>query len=323
MVESLPVPPAPPRRRSTGELEPHWVSARRRQRHRLLLIGTVLLVVAVFVDVLLVARANYLDGKRALRTDAYLTAVGHLRSATVLGVSYHDARSLLGQASTLARVEAEYGSAMPGSAPAAASRLLERAAGLFTAGHPDQAEALIAGRRLQFSSDVLLSRLASGHDAVAAVLLLAGADQALATGDWQAAASQAQSVLARYPGCAPAAALAAVADRRVRAEPFARRGLALAHGGHWRLALTALHRALAIDPTYPAAAAFSAHVQTELRHQVALAKRRAAARQAAARRAAALRAAAARRAAALRAAAAAASAPVTIPRPVITSPPPP
>ncbi len=283
----------------------------------LLTYAVILAVALALVGMLVVgARADYLDGKRALEAGDYRAAIAHLESAEVAGIPYGDARSLLDQATTFAQdYEAEYTLALQvGSAATAESRRLRRAVELFTSGHAVQAEALISRWSVRFPVNVLSSRLATGNGAVAALLLLAGARNALTVGDWQVAANEAQGVLVRYPDCAPATALAALADRRVRAETFVLRASALAKAGRWQPALAAVKTGLAIDPSYPRAAALRAHIETVLHRRSAA---RARARAAAARRRAAAAAAAA-------APAAPAPAPVTNPRPVAspTAPPP-
>ncbi len=130
------------------------------------------------------------------------------------------------------------------------------------------------------------ARLAStGNAAAAAVLLLAGAEQAFAARQWRTAGADAAAVLVRYPHCGPAAALAAEAARRVRADPFALRAARLAAAGRWKAALTVVRQTLRIDPTYPGAATLLARIDAALaRRRAATAAKAAAAKAAASRR---------------------------------------
>jgi tetratricopeptide (TPR) repeat protein len=171
------------------------------------------------------------------------------------------------------------------SHPTAASRALRQAAALFEKGRYGAALARLAGLPGRLPAAVAAARLPAGS-AVAAVLLLASANEAFAAHDWRVARDDAAGVLARYPRCAPAAALAAEAGRRTRAEPFAVRAAGLAAAGRWKAALVAVRRALRIDPAYPGAAALLARVDATLARRKA-AKAKTAAAKAAAKSAAA------------------------------------
>ena len=268
--------------------ESYWMGERRRRRWRLLVVTALVVVLAGggAATLVLQARANYLNGRRALAVGEYGLAIQHLSAARVAGIPYADAHRLLNDAVALSISQSQYASQVRDvSSPTAASRALRQAAALFAKGHYSEALAQLAGFPSRLPPAVA-ARLPASSGAVAAVLLLASANEAFAAHDWRVAGADATGVLARYPSCAPAAALAAEAGRRVRAEPFAVRAAGLAAARRWKAALAAVRQALRIDPAYPGAAALLT------RADAALARRKAAKAKSAAARAAAARAAA-------------------------------
>ncbi len=283
--QSLRAPAPPPLWPRPEQIEPYWVYERRRRRHRLLVSGAValaLLVVVVATFLVLNARGNYLDGKRALAAGDYDLAIRSLDNAKVVGLPYPNAHSLLAQAVALANGQAQYDTYLS-AAPTAATRDLRRAAALFQAGH--YSAALTQVRDLSSSRvppAVARALSARSNGAVAALLLLAGAEQAFAAHDWSVAGSSAAGVLVSYPRCGVAAALVAAAGRRERAQPVALNAAALVAAGRWTAARAAARRALSIDPTYPGAAALLARIDATIAHRKALARKRAAAAAAAA-----------------------------------------
>jgi tetratricopeptide (TPR) repeat protein len=269
--------------------ESYWMYERRHRRWRLLAV-TALVVVLVGgggATLVLQARGNYLNGQRALAAGEYGLAIQQLSAARVAGLPYADAHKLLNDAVALSISQSQYASQVRDvSRPTAASLALRQAAALFARGHYSEALARLAGLPSRLPPAVAAARLPAGSGAVAAVLLLASANEAFAAHDWRVARDDAAGVLARYPRCAPAAALAAEAGRRTRAEPFAVRAAGLAAAGHWKAALVAVRRALRIDPAYPGAAALLARVDATLARRKA-AKAKTAAAKAAAKSAAA------------------------------------
>jgi hypothetical protein len=278
------------------------VYERRRRRRRLLIAGVIsaaLLVVLVAAFLVLSARADYLDGKRAIAAGDYDLAIRRLDDANVVGLPYSNAHSLLAQAVALANGQTQYNTYLS-AAPTAATRDLRRAAALFQAGHYTAALRQVRGLSGRVPPAAARALSTRSNGAVAALLLLAGAEQAFAAHDWSVAGSTAADVLVSYPRCGVAAALAAEADRRGRAEPIALQAAALVARGHWAAARAAARRALLIDPAYPGAAALLARIDATIAHRKALARKKAAA-----------------------AAAAKAKAKATTPSAPATSPPPP
>ncbi len=269
--------------------ESYWIAERRRRRWRLLAVVAVLvlLVGGGAATLILQARANYLSGRQALAAGEYGLAIQHLSAARVAGVPYADARRLLSDAVTLSITQSQYSTEISGlSHPTAASLALRQAAALFAAGRYREALNRLPSLPSRMPPAVVMARLSASNGAVAAVLLLAGANQAFAAHDWSLASRDAAGVLARYPGCTPAAALAAEAARRVQAKPFARQAARLAAAGRWKPALAAVRRTLRIDPAYPGAAALLARIDAALAHSKAAKARAAAAAAAAAKPAA-------------------------------------
>ena len=248
--------PAPPLRQRSGPVDPYWiepawVSEGRRRRRRLLIAGAVglvavLAIVAAFV--VLNARANYIAGKQALAAGDYGLAIRRLHAATIVGRPYADARTLLAQAVTFSTAQ----SLTAGQAPTtAASRSLRRAAALFEAGRYAEAERVAGDLAVRLPPVVAARLAAAGDGAVAGLLLLTGAQHALAAGNPSLARRDAAAVLLRFPECAPAQALRDEAARRLQAAPFAGRAAALAAARRWSLARTAVRTTLRIDPAYP------------------------------------------------------------------------
>ena len=299
--------------------ESYWMYERRHRRWRLLAV-TALVVVLVGgggATLVLQARGNYLNGQRALAAGEYGLAIQQLSAARVAGLPYGDAHKLLNDAVALSISQSQYASQVRDvSRPTAASLALRQAAALFARGHYSEALARLAGLPSRLPPAVAAARLSAGSGAVAAVLLLASANEAFAAHDWRVARDDAAGVLARYPRCAPAAALAAEAGRRTRAEPFAVRAAGLAAAGHWKAALVAVRRALRIDPAYPGAAALLARVDATL-------ARRKAARAKVAAKAAAAKAAAKSAAAASTPSVPSYTPPPVVPKPTPKPPPPP
>jgi hypothetical protein len=268
--------------------ESYWAYERRHRRWRLLAV-TALVVVLVGgggATLVLQARANYLNGQRALAAGEYGLAIQQLSAARVAGIPYADAHKLLNEAVTLSISQSQYASQVRDvSRPTAASRALRQAAALFAKGHYSEALARLAGLPSRLPTAVA-ARLPASSGAVAAVLLFASANEAFAAHDWREAGADAAGVLVRYPECAPATALAAEAGRRMRAEPFAVRAAGLAAAGRWKAALVAVRRTLRIDPAYPGAAALLARIDATLARRKAARAKSAAARAAAAKAAA-------------------------------------
>jgi tetratricopeptide (TPR) repeat protein len=229
------------------------------------------------------ARGDYIAGQQALAAGQFHVAIQHLRAAEVMGRPYADAHALLNDAIALFNGQREYVAALTGTSQPTtpASRALRQAAAFFAAGHYSEALARLAGLPSRLPPAVAAARLPAGSGTVAAVLLLVSANEAFAAHDWRVAGADAAGVLARYPRCTPAAALAAEAGRRTRAEPFAAWAAALAAAGRWKAALVAVRRALRIDPTYPGAAALLARVDATLARRKAAKAKTAAAKSAA------------------------------------------
>jgi len=269
--------------------ESYWAYERRHRRWRLLAV-TALVVVLVGgggATLVIQARANYLNGQRALAAGEYGLAIQQLSAARVAGIPYADAHKLLNEAVTLSISQSQYASQVRDvSHPTAASRALRQAAALFAKGHYSASLARLAGLPSRLPAAVA-ARLPASSGAVAAVLLFASANEAFAAHDWRVASADAAGVLVRYPECAPAAALAAEAGRRMRAEPFAVRAAGLAAARRWKAALGAVRRTLRIDPTYPGAAALLARIDATLARRKAAKAKSAAAQAAAAKSAAA------------------------------------
>jgi len=244
--------------------EPAWVSESRRRRRRLLIggaIGVAVIVVCLAAFVFVHARDNYIAGKRALAAGDYALAIRHLGAAKIAGRPYADARALLAQAVSLSNVHSQF---LSGSRPSAASLTLRRATALFQASRYDAAERLVAGLPVRLPPAAAARLSASGNVAVAGLLLLVGADHALAAGNPSVARSDAGAVLVLYPGCTPAKALAAEAARRLSAAPYARSAAALAATSHWSLARIAARRAVRIDPAYPGMAALLVRINAAI-----------------------------------------------------------
>ena len=268
--------------------ESFWTYERRRRRWRLLA-ATALVVVLVgggAAALVLQARANYLSGRQALAAGEYGLAIQHFSAARVAGLPYADSHKLLNAAVALSISESQYASQVRDvSHPTAASLALRQAAALFAKGRYGAALARLVGLSGRLPAAIAAARLPASS-AVTAVLLLASANDAFAARDWRSAGNDAAGVLARYPDCAPAAALAAEAGRRVRAEPYAVRAAGLAAAGRWKAARRTVRRALRIDPAYPGAAALLARIDRTLAHRKAAARSKAAAARAAAAKAA-------------------------------------
>jgi tetratricopeptide (TPR) repeat protein len=301
--------PAPRPWPRAEKVDSYWTHERWRRRLQVLAITivSVALIAAGFGALVLKARANYIAGQRALAAGQYGVAIDRFNAAQVAGRPYADARTLLSDALSLSNLQAEYFTTLhDASRPTAATLTMRHAAALFQSGRYTQAQALLSGLHSRVPPAVMTRLSTVGDSAVAAVLLLAGANQAFAAGAWTVAAQDAADVLVRYPRCGPATALAAEAARRARAQPLALRAAALAAAGHWKAALKVVRQTLRIDPAYPGATALLARIDA------ALASRRAAAK---------AKAAASRAAAAAAAAAATTSTSVTT-RPAPTPPPP-
>ncbi len=284
--------PTPLPRKRPESVDPYWTEspwASRRWRRVLLGAVGVALVLAVVTTIIVVrARDNYLAGTRALAAGQYDIAIRRLSAADMVGRPYADARTLLAEAETLANGQAQYLSSLQRRLPPNAATLtLRRAATLFQSGHYAAAEKLVADVEVRVPPAVAARLQTASNAAVAALLLLNGAEQALAAGDTTAASRGAAAVLERFPACAPAKALSAEAARRVRAAPFAQRAATLAAARHWSLARAAARTTLRIDPTYPGMAFLLARINA------AITKRNAAKAKAAAAAAATAAAAAA------------------------------
>ncbi len=252
------------------------------RRRRLRVVAVIVLGVALIVACLgvlvLKARSNYIAGQRALAAGQYGLAIQRLSAAEVIGRPYANAHALLNDAVALSFSQAEYTTALHGSTrPTAATLTLRRAAALFQAGHYPEAQALVAGLTSRVPAAVATRLSTTGSSAAAALLLLVAGDQALAAGNWGTARADAQSVLLRYPRCAPAAALSAEAARRQRAQPLALHAAALVAAGHWAAARKVARQTLRVDPTYPGAAALLARIDATLASRKAAAKAKAAA----------------------------------------------
>jgi tetratricopeptide (TPR) repeat protein len=323
LVDQSTETPAPRFWSRTDQFEPHWVYEHSRRRLRFLVLTIAIVVVCVALAfagraaLVAKARGDYIAGQQALAAGQFHVAIQHLRAAEVMGRPYADAHALLNDAIALFNGQREYVAALTGTSQPTtpASRALRQAAAFFAAGHYSEALARLAGLPSRLPPAVAAARLPAGSGTVAAVLLLVSANEAFAAHDWRVAGADAAGVLARYPRCAPAAALAAEAGRRTRAEPFAVRAAALAAAGRWKAALVAVRRALRIDPTYPGAVALLARVDATL------ARRKAARAKVAAAKAAA-KAAAAKAAARSAAAATTPSVPSYTPPPVAPKPTP-
>jgi tetratricopeptide (TPR) repeat protein len=266
---------APRQWRSEPRDEPFWAHER---RHRFIKLGAWAVVVVVVITAGLgalvwQARQNYLAGERALAVGAYGTAIDRLNAAKVAGFAYADSDALLTRAVTLSQQAADNAAVLRGGVqPTAATRRVDRAAGLFAAGHYAQALALIpAGFSARFPPAVLGLRTTAQGAPLVSLLLLVRAQSAFAAGAWQVARADAQGVLARDSACTPAADLAARAERRALAQPYVARAKALASSGNWRAASSAVHRALRIDPTYPGAAALLARITATIAQKKAAA----------------------------------------------------
>ena len=229
------------------------------------------------------ARNNYIAGQRALAAQQYGVAIQRFTAAQVMGRPYADAHALLNRAVALSMTQPKYAADLrSASTPSAASLTLRRAATLFESGHYAAAQSLMADLPSRVPPAVAARLASTGNAAAAAVLLLAGADQAFAAREWRTAGADAAAVLVRYPHCGPAAALAAEAARRVRADPFALRAARLAAAGRWKAALTVVRQTLRIDPTYPGAATLLARIDAALARRRAATAAKAAAAKAAA-----------------------------------------
>lgn len=272
--------PAPRYWSRAEQIEPSWLAERRRRRLRLLAVTVVLvaLIAAGFAALVMKARANYLAGQRALAAEQYGLAIQRFTAATVLGRSYADAHALLNQAVDLSMSQPEYVSDLRVALrPSAATLTLRRAAGLFQSGRYAAAQSLLVGLPSRVPPAVADRLTTGGNAAVAGLLLLVGAEQALALRDWPTAERDAAAVLLRYPRCGPAAALAAEAALGARAQPLALRAAALAAAGRWTAALKVVRQTLRIDPSYPGAAALLVRIDRTLAHRKAVAKAKAAA----------------------------------------------
>ncbi len=185
----------------------------------------------------------------------------------------------MNDAVALSFAQTEYATALHGATrPTAATLTLRHAAALFQAGHYAQAQTLVAGLTSRVPPAAAARLSNTGSAAVAAVLLLVGADHALAAGDWRTAGADAAAVLLRYPALRPRRG----AGRRGRS-PAARRSRspstrgALAAAGHWTAARKAARQTLRIDPAYPGAAALLARIDATLARRKAATKAKAAA----------------------------------------------
>jgi tetratricopeptide (TPR) repeat protein len=251
---------------------------RRRLRALAIVVLGVALVAAGFAALVLKARSNYIAGQRALAAGQYGLAIQRLSAAEVVGRPYGNAHALLNDAVAMSFAQTEYATVLHGAArPTAASLTLRRAAALFESARYTEAQSLVAGLTSRVPPAAAARLSVTGSAAVAAVLLLVGANQALALGDWRTAGDDAAVVLLRYPRCGPAASLAAEAARRQRAAPLTRHAAALAAAGHWTAARKAARQALRVDPAYPGVAALLARIDATLAHRKAAAKAKAAA----------------------------------------------
>lgn len=285
--------PVPPPRERPEPVDPYWVeeywaSKERRRRRRLLAlvaVGIALAIVGAGALVVMNARANYEAGKHALAAGDYDVAIRRLAAAEMVGRPYADAQKLLAEAVGLANGQTQDLGVLQRTLPLTTeSMTLRRAAGLFQAGRYAKAEALTAGIPVRLPLAVA-ARLASvDNAAVASLLLLAGAEHALAVGDTTVARRDAAAVLMRYPSCAPAAAVSAEAARRDRAAPMYRRAATEVAARRWSLARTNVRAALRIDPAYPGATALLAQVDAAIAERKQAAKAAAAAAAAAAAR---------------------------------------
>lgn len=238
----------------------------------------VALVAAGFAALVWKARSNYIAGQQALAAGQYGLAIQRLSAAEVVGRPYANAHALLNDAVALSFAQTEYATALHGATrPTAATLTLRHAATLFQSGHYAQAQTLVAGLTSRVPPAAAARLSNTGSAAVAAVLLLVGADHALAAGDWRTAGADAAAVLLRYPRCGPAASLATEVARRQRAAPLAHHAGALAAAGHWTAARKAARQTLRIDPAYPGAAALLARIDATLARRKAATKAKAAA----------------------------------------------
>jgi hypothetical protein len=287
--QPLKVPPSPLWRRP-APVDPFTAFERRRRRLRLIVICTVaaaLVAEGIVAWVVTNARANYLAGEKALDAGDYGLAMRRLGAAKMIFWPYAGARGLLSDAVALSNGQTQLLATLQRpQPPSAQTRALRRAAALFQAGDYAAARAQVGALPSRVPLAVGRALATRSNPAVAALLLLAGADQAFAAGDWSVAARDAAVVLVPYPRCGPAAALAAAADRRVRAEPLVLRAAALVAAGRWSAARTVVRHALRIDRAYPGAATMLARINATLAHRKAVAKAKAAAKAAAAQAAA-------------------------------------
>jgi len=279
LVDQLLKSPAPRYWAAAQQVGPSWLYERRRRRLRLLVISivTVALIAAGFAALVMKARANYLAGQQALAAEQYGLAIQRFSAAQVMGRPYADAHALLSDAVALSMAQPEYVSDLSvASRPSTATVQLRHAATLFQSGRYAEAQTLLADLPTRVPPAVAV-RLASGGDAaVAALLLLVGANHAFAAREWLLAGKDAAGVLLRYPRCGPAASLAAAAARRMRAEPLALHAARLAAAGRWKAALKVVRQTLRIDPAYPGAAALLAQIDATLAHRKAAAAKAAA-----------------------------------------------
>ena len=189
--QSFRAPSPPPLWPRPEQIEPYYLYERRRRRHRLLVSGAVvlaLLVVVAAAFLVLNARGDYLDGKRALAAGDYDLAIRSLDSAKIAGFPYPNAHGLLAQAVALANGQAQYDTYLTVT-PTAATRDLRRAAALFQAGRYNAALTQVRGLSSSRVPPVVARALtARSNGAVAALLLLAGAEQAFAAREWGVAA---------------------------------------------------------------------------------------------------------------------------------------
>jgi tetratricopeptide (TPR) repeat protein len=275
------------RRRWPAPFDRYAPHERRRRRLRLVLIcasGVALVVAGVAVWALSSARSTYLAGERALVAGDYPLAARRFSEAKMIFWPYADARALASSSLALANGQSqELSSLWRPLTPTTETRSLRRAAALFQDGRYAPAQALVGTLHSRVPVGVGRALAARSNTAVAALLLLVGADQAFAARDWSAAAQRAAGVLVLYPRCGPAAALAAETGRRLRAEPLDARASALVAASRWSAARTIVRRALSIDPSYPGAAAMLRRINATLAHRKAAAAAAARAAAAAAR----------------------------------------
>ncbi len=250
------------------QVEPYWVYERRRRRRRLLLsLSLTLALVAACLAgfTVLNARQNYAAGKRALLAGEYDLAIRRLGAATILGRPWANSRTLLSEALTLTNGQVREQSTLLSDEPPTPDTLtLRQAAALFATGHYAAARDMVADLQVRLPTAAAARLAQTSNTAVSSLLLLVTAERLLAAGDWRTAATDATLVLAHYPRCSLASALATEAAHRGAAAPLFARATSLADGRRWILARRALRQALSADPAYPGAATLLARIDNAI-----------------------------------------------------------